>query len=112
VPDRPNGEPKAITGSPIERDDEFPIAISGRFPFLIEMIARSYSEFRPTIVAGRTSPLFNSTSIFPETAAVSITWLLVIINELLAFDLYIEPEPVPLPLAAATSIETTEGETS
>ena len=112
MPDRPNGEPKAITGSPIERDDEFPIAISGRFPFLIEMIARSYSEFRPTIVAGRTSPLFNSTSICPETAAVSITWLLVIINELLAFDLYIEPEPVPLPLAAVTSIETTEGETS
>jgi hypothetical protein len=80
VPDKPRGEPKAITGSPIERVDEFPIAISGRFPFLIEIIARSYSEFRPTIVAGNTSPLFNSTSICPETAAASITWLFVIIN--------------------------------
>ena len=89
MPESPKGEPNAITGSPIESVDELPIAISGRFPFLIEMIAISYSEFRPIIVAGRTSPLFNSTSICPETAAVSITWLLVMINELFAFDLYI-----------------------
>ena len=87
MPESPKGEPNAITGSPIESVDELPITISGRFPFLTEMIAISYSEFRPIIVAGRTSPLFNSTSICPETAAVSITWLLVIINELFAFDL-------------------------
>jgi hypothetical protein len=41
VPESPKGEPNAITGSPIERDDELPIAISGKLPFLMEIIARS-----------------------------------------------------------------------
>ena len=87
MPDKPRGEPKAMTASPINKDDELPNGISGRFPFLTEITARSYSEFRPTIVAGNTSPLFNSTSILPLLTAASITWLLVIINEVVAFDL-------------------------
>ena len=41
VPDKPRGEPKAITTSPIATDDESPFGISGRFPFLIEITARS-----------------------------------------------------------------------
>ena len=73
VPDKPRGEPKAMTGSPINREDELPSGISGRLPFLTKITAKSYSEFLPTIVAGNTSPLFSSTSICPETAAASIT---------------------------------------
>ena len=52
VPDKPRGEPKAITGSPIAIEDESPFGISGKFPFLIKIIAKSYSELVPTIVAG------------------------------------------------------------
>ena len=73
VPDNPSGEPKATTASPIAIEDESPLGISGRFPFLIETTARSYSESRPTIVPGSTSPLFNSTSIVPPEAAASTT---------------------------------------
>ena len=87
MPDKPNGEPKAITTSPIERLVELPAGISGKFPFLTEITAMSYSEFLPTIVAGNTSPLFNSTSILPPPAASFTTWSLVIINEVVAFDL-------------------------
>ncbi len=61
VPDKPSGEPKATTASPIAIVVELPLGISGRFPFLTETTARSYSESRPTIVPVSTSPLFNST---------------------------------------------------
>ena len=87
VPERPSGEPKAITESPIDNEEELPSGISGRFPFLIEITAKSYSEFLPTIVAGRISPLFNSTSILPLPTASSITWLFVIIKEVTVLDL-------------------------
>jgi hypothetical protein len=68
-------------------EDDSPNGISGKFPFFTEITAMSYSELRPTIVAGSRSPLFNSTSILPPDAAASITWLFVIINEVFEFDL-------------------------
>ncbi len=52
MPDKPRGEPNAITTSPIANEDESPLGISGKFPFLIEITAKSYSEFRPTMLAG------------------------------------------------------------
>ena len=73
MPDNPSGEPNATTASPTATALESPWVITGRFPFLTETTARSYSESRPTIVPAKTSPLFNSTSIVPPVAASSIT---------------------------------------
>ena len=45
VPDKPSGEPKATTASPIAIEVESPLGISGRFPFLIETIAIIISSY-------------------------------------------------------------------
>jgi len=58
------------------------------------------------------SPLFNSTSIVPVLAALSTTWLFVMMYEISELLLYIEPDPLPLPLTEDTLIDTTAGDTS
>ena len=109
VPDKPSGEPIAITGSPTATLSLSPNWRAGRFFALIFNTARSYEESRPRIVPSYISPLLSVTRIVPPfSATAAITWLFVKIYPLLSIT---KPDPVPPPLVELVVTETTDGRT-